>query len=96
MTMTCNVKNEWQNRISATVHVDNTARPQIVTESANPLIHGFLNAFKISTGCPVLINTSFNAHEEPIIESIQSALNSLQNNMIDFLVTPSQVISRKN
>jgi carbamoyltransferase len=96
MTMTCNVKNEWQNRISATVHVDNTARPQIVTESANPLIHGILNAFKISTGCPVLINTSFNAHEEPIIESIQSALNSLQNNMIDFLVTPSQVISRKN
>ena len=95
MTMTCDVKEEWRRKIPAVVHVDNTARPQLVGQLTNPMIHKILEAFKERTGCPVLINTSFNAHEEPIIENMQSALASLEKNMIDFLVTPRQIISRK-
>ena len=95
MTMTCNVQEEWRKRISAVVHVDNTARPQLVSKTTNPLMYEILSAFKDRTGCPVLINTSFNAHEEPIIENIHHALKSLENNMIDFLVTPTQIISRR-
>jgi carbamoyltransferase len=61
MTITCAVKPEWRERIPAVVHVDGTARPQIITRGQNPLYHDILEGFETQTGLPVLINTSFNA-----------------------------------
>ncbi len=67
MTITCAVKPEWRARIPAVVHVDNTARPQMVRDADNPLLVAILRRFRDRTGVPVLVNTSFNVHEEPIV-----------------------------
>ncbi|HNC53349.1 MAG TPA: carbamoyltransferase C-terminal domain-containing protein [Accumulibacter sp.] len=86
MTITTRVRAEWADRIPAVVHVDGTARPQIVERASNPLYYDVLAAFKRVTGLPTLVNTSFNAHEEPIINTPEEALQALADNRIDFLV----------
>ncbi len=86
MTITTRVKPEWVARIPAVVHVDGTARPQIVERATNPLYYDILVAFKRLTGLPTLVNTSFNAHEEPIINTPEEALRALADDRIDFLV----------
>jgi carbamoyltransferase len=91
MTTTAQVKPEWRERIPAVVHVDNTARPQIIERASNPLYADILSAFKKESGLPVLVNTSFNAHEEPIIDTPQQALNALLTDRVDFLVTEQGV-----
>ena len=67
MTITCAVRPEWRDRIAAVVHIDGTARPQIIRNETNPLFAGILRRFRDATGLPVLVNTSFNVHEEPIV-----------------------------
>lgn len=86
MTITTRVKPEWASRIPAVVHVDGTARPQIIERAVNPLYYDILAAFKRITGLPTLVNTSFNAHEEPIINTPEEALQALADDRIDFLV----------
>ncbi|MBF7730153.1 carbamoyltransferase C-terminal domain-containing protein [Pseudomonas sp. N040] len=86
MTITTRVKPEWADKIAAVVHVDGTARPQIIERAMNPLYYDILAAFKGITGLPTLVNTSFNAHEEPIINTPEEALQALADNRIDFLV----------
>ena len=51
----------------AVVHVDGSARPQIIARDDNPLYYDMLAAFERASGLPVLVNTSFNVHEEPIV-----------------------------
>ena len=86
MTITYDVRPEWQPKIPAVVHVDGTARPQIIERETNPLYYDILAEFKAITGLPTLVNTSFNAHEEPIINTPEEALQALADNRIDFLV----------
>jgi carbamoyltransferase len=93
MTITCAVKPEWRARIPAVVHVDGTARPQILRESENPLFGGILRRFRDATGLPVLINTSFNVHEEPIVDTPAQALKSLADGRIDHILTASALYS---
>lgn len=87
MTITCAVKPEWRTRIPAVVHVDGTARPQIVRDADNPLYAGILRRFKAATGLPVLVNTSFNVHEEPIVNRPEECLQALTEGRVDFVVT---------
>jgi carbamoyltransferase len=91
MTITCAVKPEWRARIPAVVHIDGTARPQIVHDETNPLFAGILRRFRDTTGLPVLINTSFNVHEEPIVNRPEECLQALQDNRVDFVVTQQAV-----
>ncbi len=91
MTITCGVKPEWRSRIPAVVHVDNTARPQIVRDSENPIFAAILREFRQRTGLPVLVNTSFNVHEEPIINRPQECRQALLEDRVDFVVTKSAV-----
>ena len=91
MTITCGVKPEWRSRIPAVVHVDNTARPQIIRDSENPTFAAILREFRQRTGIPVLVNTSFNVHEEPIINRPQECLRALLEDRVDFVVTKSAV-----
>ncbi|MCK9236559.1 MAG: hypothetical protein M0Q29_06790 [Thiopseudomonas sp.] len=93
MTVTANVKTEWVDKIAAVVHVDGTARPQIIERSENPLYYDILGQFKDKTGLPVLVNTSFNAHEEPIINTPEEALQALKEDRVDFIVCDNAVIS---
>lgn len=73
--MTCAVqcKEEFTNNHPAVVHVDRTARPQLV-DSSDAFMYELLEAYNEKTGRKALINTSFNVHEEPIVESLDDAL----------------------
>ncbi|MGB0695744.1 MAG: carbamoyltransferase C-terminal domain-containing protein [Rhodospirillaceae bacterium] len=87
MTITCFVQPEWRDKIPAVVHVDGTARPQVIERDPNPLYFDILGAYGEMSGIPVLINTSFNAHEEPIINSPKECADALVAGRVDFVVT---------
>jgi carbamoyltransferase len=94
MTIACNVRPQWRERIPAVVHVDHSARPQIIAREDNPLYHDILGAFERETGLPVLVNTSFNVHEEPIVNSPAECARALTQGRIDFVVTDQAVYER--
>ncbi len=91
MTITCAVHPSWRERIAAVVHVDGSARPQIVRERDNPLYFRVLSRFHERTGLPVLVNTSFNVHEEPIIDTPDQALRALVDRRVDYILTPDSL-----
>jgi carbamoyltransferase len=93
MTITCAVHSRWRERIAAVVHVDGSARPQVVRESDNPLYFRVLSRFHERTGLPVLVNTSFNVHEEPIIDTPDQALRALVENRVDHILTQDGLYS---
>ena len=76
----------------AVVHVDGSARPQIV-KSDNPF-YGVLKKYHEISKIPVLLNTSFNNHGEPIIESPGQALRHLKNGIVDLLVIDNHHYTR--
>jgi len=87
MTMTCRVRSEIQKLIPAVVHLDGTARPQSVNHRKTPIYWNVLNEFKNLTGVPVVINTSFNVHEEPINNNLNDSISALQRNSVDMIFT---------
>jgi carbamoyltransferase len=87
MTITCDVRPEWRDRIPAVVHVDGSARPQVIEARENPLYFQVLTLFHQRTGVPVLVNTSFNVHEEPIVDTPEQALTALMDDRIDCILT---------
>jgi carbamoyltransferase len=91
MTITCLVRPEWRERIPAVVHIDGTARPQILADHTNPLFAAILRRFRDVTGLPVLVNTSFNVHEEPIVNRPSECLRALIDRRIDFVLTKQAV-----
>lgn len=93
MTETCKVRDFWHSKIPAVVHVDKTARPQILREADNPLVYKTLGCLFEKYKLPVLINTSFNAHEEPIISNEAQALRELRLGRIDVLVSNNKILS---
>jgi carbamoyltransferase len=96
MTITVNVKEKYYDIIPAVVHIDGTARPQIAYRKDNPLYYDILVEFKKLTGIPCLVNTSFNVHGEPIINTPEEALRALRDKRIDFLVCDKALIAREN
>jgi carbamoyltransferase len=94
MTITCNVKPQWRERIAAVVHVDGSARPQVIEREVNPLYYDVLTAFERDSGLPVLVNTSFNVHEEPIVNKPSECLKALLDGRIDFVVTTRGIYER--
>ncbi|MGB7832327.1 MAG: carbamoyltransferase C-terminal domain-containing protein [Xanthobacteraceae bacterium] len=95
MTITCAVHPDWQNKIPAVVHVDGSARPQTIRREDNPLYYDVLAQFYARTGLPVLVNTSFNVHEEPIVDTPAQALKSLADGRIDHILTQHALYSPK-
>jgi carbamoyltransferase len=87
MTVTCGVRPEWRTRIPAVVHVDGSARPQTIDRASNPLYADIVSAHRAATGLPVLINTSFNVHEEPIVNRPEECVRALRDGRVDFVVT---------
>ncbi|MFH1862235.1 MAG: carbamoyltransferase C-terminal domain-containing protein [bacterium] len=85
MTITFDVEPEWIARAPAVCHVDGTARPQVVKESANPSYYRILKEYEKRTGLPLLVNTSFNMHEEPIVCTPEDALRSFEIGCVDVL-----------
>ena len=95
MTMTCSVRSEWVDKLAAVVHVDGTARPQVVTYQSNPVAWEILKIYEERTGIPCLINTSFNVHEEPIVNSAENVFEALDGKMVDLVATPYLLFFKK-
>ena len=85
MTMTYNVFEDQIGDIEAVVHVDNTARPQIVRKETNPSYYKILEQYLKLSGNGCIVNTSFNLHEEPIVNSPEDALRALRQGAVDVL-----------
>lgn len=89
MTVTFDVRKEWKSRIPAVVHVDGTARPQLVRADRNPLYHALIRRYDELSGIPLVLNTSFNVHEEPIVCTPAEGIRALRENRIDALAIGS-------
>jgi carbamoyltransferase len=94
MTMACDVRPQWRERIPAVVHVDGSARPQTINREDNPLYYDIVRGFETASGLPVLVNTSFNVHEEPIVNAPAECAKALSDGRIDFVVTTQAVHER--
>lgn len=81
-----------RSEIPACTHVDHSARVQTVSRERHPDFHRLLTAFAASTGCPVLLNTSFNRRDEPIVRSPADALRCFETAGLDVLVLEDCVV----
>lgn len=95
MTMTFNVTDKHKELAPATVHIDGTARPQVVYYTDNPQFYNIIKNYYELTGIPIIINTSFNIHEEPIVNTPTEALKILKQNSIDILILNDFLIQKK-
>lgn len=94
MTITFKCTEQMQQRSPGVVHVDGTARPQLVDEETNPQYHRILKKYHEKTGIPTLINTSFNMHGEPIVCTPAEALESFFRTGNEALVLERTLIRR--
>jgi carbamoyltransferase len=78
--------------IPAVTHIDYSARVQTVHKETNPKYHKLLEAFESLTGCPVIVNTSFNVRGEPIVLSPEDAYRCFMRTEIDLLVLGNQLV----
>jgi carbamoyltransferase len=86
MSFTYPVRPERRSEIPAIVHEDGCARAQLVTQELNPRYHRLISQFAGITGVPVVLNTSFNGPEEPIVCSPAEAVVMYQRSGLDALV----------
>jgi len=92
MTLLVDTKDEYRDSIPTVVHpIDKTARIQIVKSA---MFHSIIDRYCDLTGNGLVVNTSFNVHNEPIVETPQNAFNHLKNGIIDALVTPCGIFTR--
>jgi carbamoyltransferase len=87
--------NVARSEIPAVTHVDYSARIQTVHRETNPLFHQLLSRFKEKTGCPVLVNTSFNVRGEPIVCTPEDAFRCFMGNELDLLVVGNCVLRKE-
>jgi carbamoyltransferase len=90
---------QWVNQVRsvapAITHVDYSARIQTVSQQANPDFHAILSAFERMTGCPLLVNTSFNVRSEPIVCTPAEAYRCFMRTGIDVLVLNKFLLNKK-
>ena len=88
--------NTIRSEIPAVTHVDMSARIQTVHRETNPRYHALLSAFKARTGCPVLVNTSFNVRSEPIVCTPEDAFRCFMGTDIELLVAGNCVARKED
>ena len=84
--------NVRRSTIPAVTHVDYSARVQTVHADTNPLYHAVISKFKELTGCPVVVNTSFNIRGEPIVCSVEDAFRCFMGTGLDLLVCGNSLL----
>jgi len=82
--------------VPAITHVDFSARIHTVDRENNPFFHGVIDAFYRRTGCPVVINTSFNVRGEPIVNSPREAYECFKHTNMDYLLLENFLIEKKD
>ena len=88
--------NVKRSSIPAITHVDYSARIQTVHEETNPKYYQLIKEFKKITGCPVLVNTSFNVRGEPIVCSVEDAFNCFMGTNLDILVIEDFILFKED
>jgi carbamoyltransferase len=94
MTMCYNVKKEKAGSIPAVTHIDGTARVQTVSKRGNGRFWSLINEFRRITGVPVVMNTSFNMKDEPIVCSPRDAVATFLKSGVDYLVMGDYIASK--
>ena len=84
-----------RSEIPAVTHVDYSARVQTVSKSINKRYHALISKFKEKTGCPVIVNTSFNVRGEPIVNTPEDAFNCFMSTELDYLVIGNCILDKK-
>jgi len=87
--------NVIRSNIPAVTHVDYSARIQTVHKETNPKYYKLIQNFKKITNCPIIVNTSFNVRDEPIVCSIQDAYRCFMRTDLDMLVCGSYILYKK-
>ncbi len=82
--------------IPAVTHVDYSARVQTVHADTNPRYHALISRFKDITGCPVLVNTSFNVRGEPIVNTPEDAFRCFMGSEIETLVVGNCFLKKED
>jgi carbamoyltransferase len=85
-----------RSEISAVTHVDYSARIQTVHKNTNPRFYALIDEFEKHTGCPVLINTSFNVRGEPIVNSPEDAYRCFMRTEMDYLVIENILLAKSD
>jgi carbamoyltransferase len=85
-----------RSKIPAVTHVDYSARIQTVSENTNKRYFDLISKFKEKTGCPVIINTSFNVRGEPIVNTPTDAFNCFMGTELDYLVIGNCILDKNN
>ena len=93
MTVTFDVTDHLRKACPAVVHVDGTARPQLVRREVDPFLHELLTEYHALTGLTSLVNTSFNIHEEPIVCTPEEALSGFFQAQLDYLYLEGYLVS---
>lgn len=93
MTITYQCTDKMKREAPACVHLDGTARPQVIAREDNPYYYDILHEYYQLSGIPTLINTSFNMHEEPIVCAPADALRAFLDSGIDYLVMENYLLS---
>jgi carbamoyltransferase len=96
MNFAVRVKEDKRSMLPATTHVDGTSRVQVVYKDTNPRYWTLISEFNKLTGVPVVLNTSFNDNAEPIVDSIDDALQCFLTTHLDLLVIDDYLIARKD
>lgn len=98
MMYAVNCKPGIAEKIPSIIHVDGTCRIQTVNETDNPLYYRLIRTFYEKTGVPIVFNTSFNLGGEPLVETLEDALWTLQQSQLEYLYLPEykKLISVKN
>lgn len=92
MTMTFTCTDTMRREAPAAVHVDGTARPQLVSRDQAAFLHRILTRYHELTGVPTVVNTSFNMHEEPIVRSADDALRAFKAAKLPYLVLGDHLV----
>lgn len=92
MTITFDCTDWMKQHCPAVVHVDGTARPQLIAEAVNPSYYQILKEYHSITGLPCLINTSFNLHGEPIVCTPEDAVTSFLQGDLDYLAAGNYLL----
>ena len=83
-----------RSEIPAVTHVDYSARIQTVTKETNSRYYDLILKFKEKTGCPVIVNTSFNVRGEPIVNTPTDAFNCFMGTELDYLIIGDCILNK--
>jgi len=96
MTVALDVRTEWLERLPGVVHIDGTARPHLLFADDDPFFYAIVHRFYEETGVGCVLNTSFNLHEEPLVNTADEALVAFHKGAVDVLVLEDYLVDKES